>query len=312
MAASAIAAYPTESTEPKARVSILMLTCNRPQFINRAIQSIVDQDFQDWELLIVHDGLNELTADIVERWCDFDSRIRYLPRARRGNIANATNYGLSQACGEYVAILDDDDFWIFRHKLSKQVQFLDENPDYVACGGGMVVVDQEGREKLRCLKPVNDADMKRWALVANPIAHSTAMFRSSVIERCGRYDESLNGFQDWDVFLKLGRQGKLYNFPQEFTGYTLWDGGGSFAQHKKNTGAALIIVKRHGSAYNGFLPALAVAILHHAYAHLPESVRQFSFSFLSRAKKALFAQHRSRTLPDIPATEAASTKLPAN
>lgn len=282
----------SQSKQLHLRVSILMLTYNRPQLIGRAIQSVLRQDFGDWELIIVHDGPNQDIASAVERWQRADDRIRYFHRPRGGNIANATNYGLLQAQGDYVAILDDDDFWISPHKLSKQVRFLDEHLDYVACGGGMIVVDQTGREKLRCIKRQNDGDMKQWALLANPIVHSSAMFRRSVIEECGHYDESLSGFQDWDVFLKLGRRGKLYNFPEEFTSYTMWEGGGSFAQHKKNTRSALTIVKRHGRAYRKFLPALALAFLHHWYAHLPAPVRELTFSFLSRAKKALFSERR--------------------
>lgn len=272
------------------RVSVLMLTYNRPNFLPRAIQSIVNQDFPNWELIVVHDGPNQRTREIMNQWTRSDSRIRYFHRTKGGNIANATNYGLMQARGEYVAILDDDDFWISRTKLNKQVRFLDENPDHVACGGGMVVVDQNGRARLRCLKRQEDGDMKRWALIANPIAHSTAMFRRSVVHQCGRYDESLEGFQDWDIFLKLGQCGKLFNFLEEFTGYTMWDGGGSFAQHRKNTRSALTIVLRHARGYRGFPLAMAIAALHHAYAYLPEGVRKSSFSFLSRAKKALFSE----------------------
>jgi glycosyltransferase involved in cell wall biosynthesis len=281
------------------RVSIIMLTYDRSQLIGRAIQSIVDQDFHDWELIVVHDGPNDEIEVAMHKWCEADIRIRYFRRTRAGNIANATNYGLSRARGEYIAILDDDDFWVFRHKLREQVKFLDENPDYVACGGGMIVVDQAGCEQLRCIKRVNDADLKRWALLANPIAHSTSMLRRSALNECGRYDESLEGFQDWDVFLKLGKRGKFYNFPIEFTSYTLWAGGGSFAQHRKNTRSALSIVRRHGRNYRGFVIGMTAAVLHHAYAHLPDPIRRFSFSFLSRTKKALFANHdRAKPSPN--------------
>jgi glycosyltransferase involved in cell wall biosynthesis len=292
MSACLFAKSPAQPIPSLVRVSILMLTYNRPQFINRAIQSVIQQDFEDWELIVVHDGPNEAIAEILAEWARVDRRIRYFRRTTGGNIANATNFGLSHARGEYIAILDDDDYWISRTKLSKQVQFLDEHPDHVACGGGMVVLDETGKRKLRCLKLQHDADLKRWALISNPIAHSTAMFRRSLADLCGRYDEGLSGFQDWDLFLKLGQYGKFYNFPEEFIGYTLWSGGGSFAQHRNNTRSALLIVKRHGSFYRGFLPAITMASLHYAYARLPEPIRQLSFSFLSRVKKALFSQRQ--------------------
>ncbi|MGH9581923.1 MAG: glycosyltransferase family 2 protein [Bryobacteraceae bacterium] len=294
MAACFVAEIQSEQKSRRVRVSILTLTYNRPQFIGRAIESVLNQDFQDWELIVVHDGPDERTAEIVSRWGNSDPRIRYLRREKAGNIANATNYGLAHVRGEYVAILDDDDSWIPAHKLSKQVQFLDGNPDYAACGGGMIVVDRSGQKKLRCLKRQDDAGLKRWALVANPIVHSTAMFRRSLMESCGGYDESLSGFADWDVVLKLGQCGKLYNFPEEFTSYTLWDDGWSFAQHRKSARSALTIIRRYANAYRGFLPAVATAAFQYAYAHLPEPIRQLSFSFLSRTKKALFSERRKR------------------
>ena len=285
-----VIAEPQPHLNRPARVSVLMLTYNRPQFIGRAIQSVIDQDWPEWELIVVHDGADERIADLMRNWEAADRRIRYLRRPQGGNIANATNYGIAHAKGDYIAILDDDDYWISKQKLTRQVRFLDENPDYAACGGGMIVIDESGREKLRCLKRQHDGDLKRWALVANPIAHSTAMFRRSLIERCGRYDESLDGFQDWDVFLKLGQHGKLYNFREAFLCYTLWSGGGSFARHRSNTRSALTIVHRHGRAYRGFLPAIVLAGLHFGYAHLPAALRRLSFSFLSRAKKAFFSE----------------------
>lgn len=303
MSACLVVDLPSHAKATQLRVSIVMLTYNRPQFISRAINSILNQEFQHWELIVVHDGPNEQIAEIMTQWSQRDSRIRYLRRPNGGNIANATNYALKHARGEYIAILDDDDYWIYRHKLTKQIQFLDERPDYVACGGGMTVVDQHGHECSRYFKPEDDAHIKRWALVANPIAHSTSMFRRSVIEQCGRYDESLKGFQDWDVCLKLGRHGKLYNFPEQFTGYTMWDGGGSFVQHKTNTRSALTIVTRHAGAYRGFPLAILLAGIQHVYAYLPGSIRQFSFSFLSRAKKALFSERKKELMPaaeDVP------------
>jgi len=266
-----------------------MLTYNRPQLISRAIQSVLDQTFQQWELLVVHDGPNERTAELMQVWRQRDGRIRYLRREKVGNIAEATNFGLSQARGDYIAILDDDDCWTAPDKLEKQVRFLDERPEYVGCGGGVIVVDRNGNETLRYLKPPEDEQIKRRALFANPMAHSTTVYRRAAIEAQGLYDVTLAGFQDWDVWLKLGQAGKLYNFPEFFVYYTLWEAGGSFRQQRNNTRSALRIVWRHRGAYGGFWLALPLTLLYYAYAHLPSIVHKFSFAFLSRLKKAAFS-----------------------
>ncbi|HTB12885.1 MAG TPA: glycosyltransferase family 2 protein [Bryobacteraceae bacterium] len=276
------------------QVSVLMLTCNRPQFLNRAIQSVIDQNFEDWELIVVHDGPNKQTVAVMKKWVERDSRIRYYHREHGGNIANACNYGLSHARGEYIAILDDDDFWAANDKLTKQVEFLDDNPGYAGCGAGMTLIDDHSNDLMSYLKPEQDEDIKKRALWANPMAHSTTMFRRAAGKAIGFYDESLAGFQDWDLWLRLGRVGKLYNFPEVFTRYTLWSGGGSFQQQRRNALSALKIVLRHRNEYAGFTGAFAFVMLHFAYAHLPSVVRKSSFSFLSRLKKTLFA---GRTRP---------------
>ena len=271
------------------RVSVIMLTYNRPQLIGRAMESVVAQDFPDWELLVVHDGANEFTIRTMDEWTRRDARIRYFRRERGGNIADATNYGLERANGEYIAILDDDDYWACPDKLTRQVRFLDEHPDYVACGGGVIVVDETGREQMRYRKAERDEDIRRGALVSNPFAHGTGMCRLSAVRAIGGYDVSLEGFQDWDVWLKLGRRGRLYNLPDYLLCYQVWRGSGSFHSSKGNTRSAIRIVKRHRDAYGRFVPALAMAYLYHGYNHLPECVRKVTYSFLQRRKKSMFA-----------------------
>jgi hypothetical protein len=155
----------------------------------------------------------------------------------------------------------------------------------------VIVVGPEGREQMRYLKVEQNDHIKRQALMANPLAHSTTMYRREAALRVGGYDETLAGFQDWDLWLKLGKIGKLYNFPDYFLYYRIWQGSGSFHQSKKNTESALRITRRHRHDYARFPVALTMAMMYHGYAHLPLGVQRFSYSFLSRLKKSVFS-HR--------------------
>ncbi len=264
-----------------------MLTYNRPQLIERAISSVRGQSFGDWELLVVQDGSNPQTARLLTEWMAKDARIQHLPRGTVGPIAEASNFGLSRASGEYIAILDDDDAWAADNKLARQVDFLDSNPEYVACGGGYILEDQQGRKRGRFLKPEHDADIRSHALLANPIANSTAMFRRVIGGTPALYDLSLRGYADWDFWLALGGAGKLYNFPCVFAYYALWEGGGSFWQQKVNARSGLTIVCKHRREYNGFPLALLLAALHYGYACLPAGIRSWSYKKLSALKKTL-------------------------
>nr|MCU0246710.1 hypothetical protein [Bryobacter sp.] len=110
----------------------------------------------------------------------------------------------------------------------------------------------------------------------------------------GGYDESLPGFQDWDLFLKLARTGRFYNFQEYLLGYQIWEGGGSFKAQRGNTWSALQIVRRHGAHYRSYPLALAMAWAYYGYARLPLAVRRATFSVLSRGKKALFSPQSAR------------------
>jgi len=304
-ARSASSGFDKKTMNP--RVSILMLTYNRPQFLGTAIESILAQTFQEWELLVVHDGPNTEIPVIMAEWQRRDPRIRYLRRAVPGNIAEASNYGLAHASGEYIAVLDDDDYWVCEDKLAKQTAFLDANPEYVGCSGGLIVVDTKGREQMRYLKPQRDETIRRHALMANPMTHSAGMYRRKVALAVGGYDESLAGFQDWDLWLKLGKAGKLYNFLEYLAGYRIWEGSGSFHQSKRNTESALRITQRHRDGYPGFAIARTLALLYHGYAHLPLGVKRVSYSLLSRMKKAAFATDSGK---GTGASALATTRVP--
>jgi glycosyltransferase involved in cell wall biosynthesis len=264
-----------------------MLTYNRPMKIGCAIASVCSQSFHDWELLVVQDGSNPQTSEIVSSWVAKEPRIRYFARDKVGSIAEASNFGLSRARGEYIAILDDDDAWSAPDKLARQVAFLDGKPEYVACGGGHVLIDQEGRDRGTFLKPEHDPEIRSRALLANPIVNSTAIFRRLIGGAPALYDASLGGYADWDFWLALGGAGKLYNFPCAFARYSLWEGGGSFRQQKVNARAGLSIVLKHRRRYGGFSLALLLAVLHYGYACLPQGIRRLSYHYLSSFKKTL-------------------------
>lgn len=273
--------------EPK--VSVLMLTVNRPEKISRSIDSICRQSFADWELLIVQDGNNQATAEVVAGWSEKEPRIRYFRRGLLGTIAEASNFGLEQARGIYIAILDDDDVWSDVDKLAKQVAFLDSHAEYAACAGGYQLVDAGGRIRGAFLKPEHDSEIRSRALLANPIANSTALFRKAVNGNPVRYDARLKAFADWDFWLMLGQLGKLYNFPAYLTDYALWEGGSSFINQRLNAQAGLAIVWKHRHHYSSVGAALLVSLLYYGYSCLPAAIRKASYGAASSLKKALAA-----------------------
>ena len=113
------------------RVSTIVIFLDAKRFFEEAIESIIGQDYADWELLLVDDGSADGTADIARRYAEVDPlRIRYLTHPGRENrgMSASRNLGIREARGEYVAFLDADDAWL-PGKLAQQVAILDSYPN---------------------------------------------------------------------------------------------------------------------------------------------------------------------------------------
>ncbi len=209
-------------------VSIIMPTWNGAEYIKRAVQSVIDQTYQEWELIIIDDGSDDQTktATAISHFLA-DDRILYLKNEKNLGIQKTLNKGLAQAKGEYIARIDDDDQWVDSEKLQKQVLFLDDHSHHVVVGTGVILIDEANKELIRYFLPETDNAIKNKILGKNCFVHSSVMFRKNAAMEVGGYDESkaMMHLEDYDLWLKLGTVGKLANLPLYATMVTLRKGG---------------------------------------------------------------------------------------
>ena len=192
---------------PRPKVSVYTPTYNYGRFLGEAIQSVLDQTFQDWELIVVDDGSTDGTREVMDAFAD--PRIHYVYQENQGNPA-ARNTALRLARGEYVACLDADDAW-FPEKLEKQVAKLDSLPPTVGLLYGNVYLfsDEDGSIIQRFLEvqiPPRGQVFKKLLPNEGYFIHDTAaLIRREVFDRVGLYDESLLRFQDWEMWVRIAR-----------------------------------------------------------------------------------------------------------
>jgi glycosyltransferase involved in cell wall biosynthesis len=251
----------------------------------RTLQSISDQTFRDWELVVADDGSTDDTARVIQQWQQKEARVVYVRNPVNQGTSKNYNSGLRTARGEYVAMIDDDDPWCDREKLAKEVSFLDSHPDHVGCGGGVIVIDGRGKEKYRYLKPERDESIRKRMLFSNPMANSTTMFRRATGQQVGWYDETSRYSGDRDFWMKMGLRGKLYNFPEYFSYYTMGGANTSITKLKPHLRASLLVMKRYKGKYPGYVPALLLNLLQYAYAFLPLPLRRGLHESLARMKR---------------------------
>ncbi len=255
-------------------VSINIITYNRANYLKEAIESILRQSFTDWELLILDGASTDNTSEVVAEFLS-DQRIKYIRLTERTpNIPVARNIILQQSQGEYVAVLDSDDVWCDDRKLAKQIKFLNEHQDYVLAGGGVILINSDSQETGRYLNLGTDKQIRGSILSKNQFAHSSVVYRRAVALEVGRYNEALSIGEDYDLFLRLGRQGKVMNFPEYFLSYRVHSGSICVADWLTGLSNNLLIIKKYRNDYP-----------YYVFAYLRRLVRIIGGQLLSLVKK---------------------------
>jgi GT2 family glycosyltransferase len=218
----------TSNAAPKrpARVSVVTAFLNAEQYLPEAVESVLAQTFDSWELLLIDDGSGDSSTRIAREYeASHPGRIRYLEHNAHGTrgAGASRNLGLARAKAEYVAILDADDVWKPR-RLEKQVAFLDSHPDVALVGSWYTEIDSRGRTLRRGRKPCSDLDI-RWAMLFySPFLHSTVLFRRRpVLEQVGGYDDTLHTSQDFELWIRVTRRFRVANLADYLVRYRVHD-----------------------------------------------------------------------------------------
>lgn len=201
-------------------VSVLMAVYNSERYLALAVNSILNQTYRDFELIVVDDGSTDRSLAILQACAAHDSRLRLTSRANRG-IPYTRNELLSQATSELIAVMDADD--IARpNRLACQVAFMQQHPEVVCLGSAFELIDAKGRLITRLPVPLNDAQIQPQILAGHAaIFQPCAMMRRQAVLQVGAYNEEMTQAEDLDLWLRLGEIGKLANLPEALMQYRL-------------------------------------------------------------------------------------------
>lgn len=187
------------------KVSVIIPTQNRAAFLRAAVQSVLNQTFQDFEIIVVDDASQDQTAEVVRSLAD--PRIRYLHHETKKGQGVTRNDGIQLASGEYVALLDDDDEWL-PQKLGKQVLLLDSSSNKVGLiYTGFYRVDGSSRRVIDELIPERRGYVFAELCLGNWIGTcSTVLLRRLCFEKTGRFDEALASGADYDMWIRVSKE----------------------------------------------------------------------------------------------------------
>jgi len=270
-------------------VSIIMPTHNRIEMLENAIQSVFDQSYKDWELIIIDDASTDETEIRMKELDLREEAVKYMriPKIENKGISEYLNIGLRNARGKYIARIDDDDFWCHKDKLKLQVEFMEKNPEYVVVGGGVILVDGDGNELFRYLKKESDEEIRSFALFSNPFTHATVMFKKDLALKLGGY-KIIKHVEDMELWLRMGKHGKLYNMKEYFITYMTAGQNKSFTHQRENSKTVLEVIKMHKDDYPNFSKAYLLNYTQYAYSFLPVFLKKNLQSFMYYFKRKNF------------------------
>ena len=189
----------TPPVDKPPQVSVIIPTYNRGWIVGEAVDSVLAQDFADYELIVVNDGSTDETEAVLS---DYGDRICIVRQKNKG-VSAARNTGIRSASGDLISFLDSDDLWL-PSKLSNQTAFFDQHPQAVAC--------QTEETWIRNGRRVNPRNRHRKpsGMIFEPslalclVSPSAVMIRRSLFDRVGLFDESLPACEDYDMWLRIG------------------------------------------------------------------------------------------------------------
>lgn len=202
-------------------VSVIMPVYNGEKYIGKAIESVFNQTYKNFELIIIDDGSTDNTIKEIEK--NNDLRIILIKNEKNIGLQKTLNKGLNIAKGIYIARLDSDDRWINTEKIEKQINFLKTNPDYIIIGTGSICIDENKNFIKKYFKKETDKEIRETILGYNCFIHSSVVFRKKEALDMGGYSENINEkhVEDYDLWLKLGTLGKMYNIKSFDIEYTI-------------------------------------------------------------------------------------------
>ena len=199
--------------ERRPRVSVVTTVYNGEPYADCAVPGILAQTFEDFEYILVDDGSQDRTPEILRHFAESDSRVRVFSPPRRLGVAGASNYGIAQARGEYIARQDFDDR-SYPDRLKLQVELLDREARIGAVAGYYVLVDQNRGERYVRMPPTRHQEILRAMARYIPLAHTISTFRRTAWDKAGGYPE-VQDLVDLQFWLRLAKLGwEFANIPE--------------------------------------------------------------------------------------------------
>ena len=198
-------------------VSVVIPVHNGEKYIKESIDSSLNQTYKNIEIIVVDDKSEDKTLEILKGYGD---KITVLSIEKQNGLGNVINIGIRESKGKYIARMDADDI-MYPTRIEKQIEYLEANPNCVAVGGQIDIIDENSNITGHREYAIEDKDIKKNRFLFQPFAHPAVTLRKSIVEEIGLYPENMWKVEDVEFFLILSTKGEFHNLKDTVLKYRM-------------------------------------------------------------------------------------------
>ncbi|SVE49507.1 uncharacterized protein METZ01_LOCUS502361, partial [marine metagenome] len=184
-------------------VTVLMPVCNGEKYLSQAIDSVLNQTFTDYELLIVDDCSSDHSTNIIKTY--MDKRIKLIINKRNIGQTKTLNKGIDLAMGRYIARIDQDDMY-HKDKLLKQINMATKN-NYDVVGTWSYGINKINNKIYKTEHPIDNNDIKKSMIISLPFTHSAILIKTNRLKEVNKYPEDIKMVMDYGLIVNLAIKG---------------------------------------------------------------------------------------------------------
>ncbi len=223
------------------RISIVLSNHNGSRFLKETLDSILQQTYEDWELIIYDDCSTDSSKEIINSY--HDERIKPFFAENHEHMVFGFNFGITHSTGEFIARIDSDDIWV-ADKLEKQLDAMLNHPEFGAVFSLVTMIDENGKKLSE-----NDTERVRWFEVKNKsqaewlryfyfngscLCHTTAFINRKVLDEVGLYDLSLIQIHDYELWIRITKKHPIHVIQERLTKYRWMSDGSNASSPARN------------------------------------------------------------------------------
>ncbi|WP_272501959.1 glycosyltransferase [Salinibacter ruber] len=215
------------------QISVVMAVYDGLPNVGKAIRSVLDQTFKDFEFIIINDGSKDGSKKVLEDFKKKDSRIRTIHQKNKG-LAAALNNGICHARGDYIARMDDDDICLAQ-RFERQVNYLEGHPKIDLLSTPIKFIDENGNKTGDSWQLPTSPSLVKWSLFfGSCISHPSVMMRRTPVLEVGGYDEKMRVGQDYNLWARMVTNGyELDNLSEPLLLARRWTGSTTVRSHEQ-------------------------------------------------------------------------------